>query len=207
MLPSAQLPLVSARPAAGIEASYQLTILSASPLQLLPLPAIKTVVLPGRWAADTAGGCDLHDSWPTNPMYRLSLQRRERVAIRVLRPHGTWRSGTSLTEMVGFYVLALPPDSRSHEVKTLYEQMRSVKVYESTFHPMMEAADTVELDGGREYVIVPCTFSPGVKASFQLAVSGDQDFGLEPLPPPRKPHPPPSASASMRSLRRTDTFR
>lgn len=155
-----------------------MTVLSSVPLQLLPLPAIKTIVLPGRWTKTSAGGCDLHATWPTNPRYRLLLERSERCQVRVLRPNSSWTKGKSINEMVGFYVLKQWQEKGKTKP---YDAMRSAIVYESTFHPMMEASDTVELLGGQEYIVVPCTFAPATKAAFQLALSADQDFLLEPL--------------------------
>jgi len=181
------LLLVPSTSAPGVAAPFQLMLLSQTPLQLLPLPAIKTVAVTGRWRGAAAGGCDLHASWARNPMYRLVLQRRERVRISVVRPAGGWRAGKQLSEMVGFYVLRSPRLGRSGA--ELHEDLRRAVVYESTFAPMAEATEPVEVFGGEAYLVIPCTFAPGVAAEFRLSVSADQDFELEPLelPSPAKP--------------------
>ena len=41
---------------------------------------------------------------------------------------------------------------------------------------------TPPLPGGLSYVIIPCTFDPGSQASFEMLVSSDDPFTLEPLP-------------------------
>jgi hypothetical protein len=53
--------------------------MSGVPLELVPLPELKTVVLQGEWREDCAGGCDLHPTWKKNPRYLLALSAAART--------------------------------------------------------------------------------------------------------------------------------
>mmetsp|Transcript_4340 Transcript_4340/g.11784 ORF Transcript_4340/g.11784 Transcript_4340/m.11784 type:complete len:896 (-) Transcript_4340:395-3082(-) len=73
--PSTPYVLIPALAHPGLEAPFELSILSGVPVELVPLPELKTIVLQGSWRAETAGGCDLHPTWRKNPRFLLALQQ------------------------------------------------------------------------------------------------------------------------------------
>ena len=60
---------------AGVEAPFELRIMSGVPVELVPLPEVKCVVVQGEWGADSSGGCDLNPVWRKNPRYMLVLSQ------------------------------------------------------------------------------------------------------------------------------------
>jgi len=73
MDPEVPYLIVPSLSAKGIECPYELRLFSSAPLELLPQPDAPNLSLVGGWDAATAGGCDLHASWTTNPAYWLAL--------------------------------------------------------------------------------------------------------------------------------------
>ncbi|KAF5833132.1 hypothetical protein DUNSADRAFT_10650 [Dunaliella salina] len=81
----------------GLEAPFELSILSGVPVELVPLPELKTIVLQGSWRAETAGGCDLHPTWRKNPRFLLALQKP--CSLRAIVAESTFvTSHTNSTE-------------------------------------------------------------------------------------------------------------
>lgn len=98
--PSAHLPLALSMPApkspphhharhgmnAGVDAPFELRLMSSAPLELVPLPETQTVHLPGEWGPETSGGCDVNPLWwKRNPKFHVimpSFGRVRRVAGR-----------------------------------------------------------------------------------------------------------------------------
>lgn len=61
--------------AAGVEAPFELRIMSAVPVELVPLPEVKCVVAQGEWGQETSGGCDINPVWRKNPRWLLVLSK------------------------------------------------------------------------------------------------------------------------------------
>ena len=64
--------------APGIEAPFELRVISATPVELVPLPDSPTVTLNGQWTEDSAGGCNLCATWRQNPKYLLTVQHKNK---------------------------------------------------------------------------------------------------------------------------------
>lgn len=60
---------------AGVEAPFELRIMSAVPVELVPLPEVKCVASQGEWGPETSGGCDLNPLWKKNPRYLFVLSQ------------------------------------------------------------------------------------------------------------------------------------
>lgn len=63
---------------AGVEAPFELTLLSSQPLELCELPRQCTMRHAGSWGEGTSGGSNLHTSWLHNPAFTLQLERKAR---------------------------------------------------------------------------------------------------------------------------------
>lgn len=53
--------------------------MSGVPLELVPLPEMQVAQLAGEWAADSAGGCNVHPQWRRNPKFYLIMNSAGRV--------------------------------------------------------------------------------------------------------------------------------
>ena len=62
----------------GVEAPFELRVISATPVELVPLPDSPTVTLHGQWTEDSAGGCNLNATWRQNPKYLLTVQHKNK---------------------------------------------------------------------------------------------------------------------------------
>lgn len=63
----------------GIEAPFELRIMSAVPVELVPLPEVKCMVLHGEWNSLNSGGCDMSPLWKKNPRYLLVLSSKAKI--------------------------------------------------------------------------------------------------------------------------------
>ena len=61
------------------KAPFEVRIMSSVPVELVPLPEVKALVLPGEWADASAGGCDMHPTWRKNPRFLLELHQANKV--------------------------------------------------------------------------------------------------------------------------------
>ncbi|KAJ9524597.1 hypothetical protein QJQ45_024188 [Haematococcus lacustris] len=164
---------------AGLEAPFELRLMSAVPLQLVPLPEVKSSVLQGEWRHETAGGCDLHPSWRKNPRYLLCLSQQTRTRISLMRSrqgHSVAtprRRSAGVQDMIGFYIIRA-----ADEQGTLKGELRSLVLAESTFVTTDDNVLEYDLQGGQPFVIIPCTYAPGRIGHFTLAVQAAHDFDL-----------------------------
>ncbi|KAG2449615.1 hypothetical protein HYH02_005148 [Chlamydomonas schloesseri] len=159
----------------GTEAPYELRLMSAVPLELVPLPEMQTMQLAGEWTAETAGGCNVNPLWRRNPKFHIVLATFGRVRITLARAPGK-KPRHPVDDMLGLYILrAAGPDG---EIKG---DPRRAVVAESTFMPQPDTTAEYELNGGCHYVIMPCTYGPGRTGRFSLAVSSATGFQLRSL--------------------------
>ncbi|GLI63404.1 hypothetical protein VaNZ11_006368 [Volvox africanus] len=159
----------------GVEAPYELRLMSGVPLELVPLPEMQSVQLPGEWTAETAGGCNVNPLWRRNPKYHIVLTSFGRVRITLSRVPSR-KQRHPVDDMLGLYILrAAGPDG---EVKG---DPRRAIVAESTFVPQPDTTAEYELNGGCHYVIMPCTYGPGRLGRFTLSVSTATSFQFKAL--------------------------
>ena len=133
----------------------------------MPLPEAKSVLLRGQWD-DDSGGCDLHPFWfRRNPRFVLRPHVRTAFTLTLTLP-GRWRRGASLDRMIGFYVLAA-----SDAEGTVAAPGKAICA-EATFVPLASTSLRCELAptaATPTYVVVPCTYGPGVACAFRLSIS------------------------------------
>ncbi|KAG2495537.1 hypothetical protein HYH03_006480 [Edaphochlamys debaryana] len=159
----------------GVEAPYELRLMSAVPLELVPLPEMQSVQLAGEWTPESAGGCNVNPLWRRNPKFHICLNSFGRVRITLSRSRPP-RIPHPVDDMLGIYILrAAGPEG---EIKG--DPKRAV-VAESTFVPQPDTTAEYELNGGCHYVIMPCTYGPGRTGRFTLAVSSATAFTFRSL--------------------------
>lgn len=161
--------------AEGLEAPFELRIMSAVPVELVPLPEVKCSVLHGEWNHGNSGGNDMSPLWKKNPRYLFVLSNHAKVKIALSRPSRGKKAPalSSVDDMIGFNILQC--SDPTGEIKG---DLRRAKVFESTFAPTTEIAAEVELRGGQAYVIMPCTFGPDRFGKYSLTVTAAIDFEL-----------------------------
>ena len=174
LLPDKPYLLVPSTAAPAVEGAFELRLLSSVVLELVPLPETKVISLAGAWTS-TSGGCDLNAFWfKRNPRYVLVPQEPLTVTITLTR-HGSWKRGTSLDRMIGFYVVAAEDTAGN-----VTQPSKAVKT-ETSFVPLAHVSLTYELrmsDTTPAFVIVPCTYGQGCAGQFQLSVSASAAFTL-----------------------------
>lgn len=79
------LPRPVAQVGAGVEAPFEVRIMSGVPIELVPLPEVKCVVVNGEWKDDSSGGCDIHPLWKKNPRFLLVMSGQGRARITLTR--------------------------------------------------------------------------------------------------------------------------
>lgn len=60
----------------GVEAPFELRLLSDYPLELVPLPPVISVAHRGRWGSGNSGGSNLNKTWASNPRFLLQLSKK-----------------------------------------------------------------------------------------------------------------------------------
>eukprot|EP00879_Flechtneria_rotunda_P018925 GHRR01019864.1.p1 GENE.GHRR01019864.1~~GHRR01019864.1.p1 ORF type:complete len:328 (+),score=133.17 GHRR01019864.1:1233-2216(+) len=162
----------------GVQAPYELRLFSSQPLELVPMPEVQCVSHTGAWTAGSAGGCNLHQSWITNPAYLLQLPAKTTCRICLARSTGNWPRNQSLRAMIGFYIIrAAPPRGQQHTVTSL----KQLQLYESAFVPMATCEEEVDLPGNMPLLLVPCTYASGVRGKFVVSVTASSSFSFEAL--------------------------
>lgn len=179
--PEAPYLVVPCLASAGLEAPFELRIMSGVPVELVPLPEEKCITLQGEWKEGNSGGCDLSPVWKRNPRYILAMASHAKVKItvtRLVRGSGGANGGTLKTpvvlgvdDMVGFYVLKA--SEPTGEVKG---DLRQAIIFESTFTTTPENAAEVDLVGGQAYVIMPCTYGQKRMGKFTLGLVAAVDY-------------------------------
>lgn len=112
-------------------------------------------VVHSQWLGDTAGGCRNHAAtFPNNPQFTLMSSITDRpTPVLCLLTQATPASGVS--HPIGWYAI-----NQSGKIDAKGAFQGNVEVH-SQFALQPDSAP---------YVIVPCTFSPGLEADFTLAV-------------------------------------
>ena len=94
---------------AGVEAPFELRIMSSVPVELVPLPEVKCMVVQGEWGKDTSGGCDLNPVWRKNPRYLLVLSQPARPRCVMC---GMQAERLQMPYLVGILMLCSVPSFR-----------------------------------------------------------------------------------------------
>ena len=129
----------------------------------------QSAVAHGEWAGQSAGGCPNYDSVSSNPQFLLSISRPVNVVLTLTQ--GDRRVGADTDQWahatIGMYVCYASSRMRSRN-----EVHRRKVTSTGTFHCAREATIKCSLEmkdhGKTEFVILPCTFDPGVEAKFTV---------------------------------------
>jgi hypothetical protein len=175
LMPETPYVIVPSLAAPGSQAPFQLTAYSSTDMVLSAFRDTATVTLPGAWEEATCGGCDLHDSWKSNPRFVLSVAETGVFRIALSEPGKRWKRNAPLDKMIGFYVLQAEREDGNVPIE------KKACLVETPFMPMNEVVEELELqyEPGCVYVIVPCTYAPGKQADFRLSVTAEVPFNLE----------------------------
>tara|TARA_B110001452_G_scaffold226799_1_gene201397 strand:+ start:78 stop:953 length:876 start_codon:yes stop_codon:yes gene_type:complete len=172
-------------------ARFVLEISSDSLVELTPIAPSRQRVLRGAWRSESCGGSHMEGTnWSANPQFALRLAAPGEVTIALKRPYRAWRAQIqdfSMEAMQAIYVLLGKPGGEP--IRGVDRRVAgSVKVVSQTAYvPFNEVSTTLRLaprPDGAPYLIMPATFSPGMKGPFSLGVSADVDFELVALPDP-----------------------
>jgi calpain-7 len=169
----------------GVEAPFELRLLSSYPIELVPLPAVQTVSYFGAWDAATAGGSNLHASWVNNPAYLMHLPSAGTCKLSLCCIGRSSRAAGSqpLSDMLGFYVIraARAPSAAAGRRMSTAGALKQAQLFESAFLPADSCEAELQLPAGM-LLLVPCTFGPGVVGRFSLSVmagAAGAGFSLE----------------------------
>ena len=135
----------------------------------------------GSWSLpNLAGGCPKHASWPQNPQYRLIPKGTEKQSCEIKLsctaklPIGFIVLRSTASDVGGRKAMAAKLVSKDVCAKTKWKAEKSMSI----------SCAIPPLPAGQAYIVLPCTFDPGSQASFELFVSSDEPFTLEPLQEP-----------------------
>eukprot|EP00455_Lapot_gusevi_P042505 TRINITY_DN504_c0_g1_i3.p1 TRINITY_DN504_c0_g1~~TRINITY_DN504_c0_g1_i3.p1 ORF type:complete len:149 (-),score=33.52 TRINITY_DN504_c0_g1_i3:133-579(-) len=114
---------------------------------------------PGEWRGVNAGGCRNYDTWSNNPQYVLITSQRTNAFVTVCQSDMSDcnEEGVSASQLhpIGVYVINKDGDT----------------VAKAPFTHSPEVSCELELDEhGSPYLMIPCTFEPGMEAKFTLTV-------------------------------------
>jgi len=147
-----------------ISGSFQLSVHSSAPIYLKPLPksgSWQQSFIDGVWKGPTAGGCRNNGSWGNNPQFELILQQKEPIQRLVLILS---QEASSAMAAIGFYVISC----QSGQI-----------VGKGTFMLAPEVYCELDVDVSTgPYIVIPCTFDPGIEANFTLTVFSRHGAGL-----------------------------
>jgi hypothetical protein len=158
----------------GIEAPFELRLLSSYPIELVPLPSVQSISHFGAWDAATAGGSNLHTSWINNPAYLMRLSSSMACRISLTRIGRSSRTAGSqpLSDMLVFYVIeaARPNTAAGSRHAPLAAALKQAQLFEYAFLPADSFEAELQLPAG-VLLLVPCTFGPGVVGRYSLSVT------------------------------------
>lgn len=143
---------------ASRETQYHISIYSEKAVEVVELPAKKSVSLNGRWIMEsTAGGCTNHRAtFMTNPQFLLQCSESNTADILLAQ------SGSKTIEPIGIYVFAAHSETRL-TVPTKIIQRPS---------EMLEASSvstSLNVDALESYILMPTTIDPA-ETDFTITV-------------------------------------
>ena len=132
----------------------------------------------GAWAGTSAAGCCKHSEWRSNPCVLLTLPRAAHVFVLLSQPDPRLAHDGKAAASIGFLatsLTALRPRGR-----------RAPKAAEMVLRGLpFRAERDVGSDSGAAplpagtYVLVPCTYEPGMEAEFEVEVRSSGPCVLE----------------------------
>jgi hypothetical protein len=144
--------------------SFQLSVHSNSPIYLKPLPSRarwSQFFVDGAWKGLSAGGCRNNASWGNNPQFELILPSREPIQRIVIVLS---QEASSAMAAIGFYVISC-------------QTGQIVGKGSFMLAPEVHSELDIEIATG-PYIVIPCTFDPGIESSFTLSVLSKEGASL-----------------------------
>eukprot|EP01102_Stenamoeba_stenopodia_P016279 TRINITY_DN566_c1_g6_i1.p1 TRINITY_DN566_c1_g6~~TRINITY_DN566_c1_g6_i1.p1 ORF type:complete len:626 (-),score=92.89 TRINITY_DN566_c1_g6_i1:58-1860(-) len=138
---------------------------------------LNTTTVKGEWsiAKKSAGGCINHHTWRTNPQYFLFASKPATAIIWIVQsPEDNKRQFD-----IGFYVLCR---EESEDIRKRKITLTSSEIVgKGIFQKSKEVAIKLDLEAGKSYVIIPCTYLPQQETTFVLNIATEfsQDWNLE----------------------------
>ncbi|XP_049848970.1 serine/threonine-protein kinase 4 homolog B-like [Schistocerca gregaria] len=172
----------------GHIATFTLTCVSErDTFSLEPIPELWSRALHGHWTPELSGGCINYVDWVQNPTYQLlvkkqitftviiSTRKNKSPSLRRRPPQPT----TKQPIFIGFYIFKRHPTIHNYlSISQLIAQTKA-------FIKRKEIIGVVSLKPGN-YVLLPCTFSPGVCSEFVVSLYSTQNcLSLLPMHSPQ----------------------
>ena len=161
---------------------------------MLPEGFGRPATVRGAWAGTSAGGCPNFETTANNPQFILSITRPTDIVLTLTQTDRRVGAGQDdwSHASIGMYVCstARGVGSRgSGRLRSRHEVHRNRVAGTKTFSHSREATIKCSLDmrehGTTRYVLLPCTFDPGVEAEFTIrafVAEGQPAVGLEAVP-------------------------
>jgi hypothetical protein len=155
-----------------IYGAFSLSLRSEAAITLMPLPTAskwQNANLSDGWRGANAGGCRNFASWASNPQYVLNVNgytpEPTNPVVIVLAQHPKDPSKHSDLVAIGFYVLTSAGNI----------------VGKAAFMVAPEVQFQLPYDRNENcYIIVPCTFEPGIERTFDLVAYSQLEVELNP---------------------------
>lgn len=162
---------------AGEERNWTLTISSSEEVRAVPFSSksnnwhIKTIK--DSWTDETAGGCKNNASFVDNPQYLIRVDKDDTPLRVLLLQHELESFDTISTYLIR------TQDGDGKQVKLSKIDNKDI-VCKGEFGSDTESYVTTKLSQGN-YVLIPCTFDKGQKASYELNIYSTSTFSVEEL--------------------------
>jgi hypothetical protein len=122
-----------------------------------------------RWTKLTAGGCSNSPSWRLNPQYKLVINEADTVLIMLAQPEQRTRQKKPYAH-IGLYLARSTPASDFRKLTLSPTDLISGNRFVDSREFTMEQS----LESG-EYIMIPCTFLPGIELPFYLTTYSNTD--------------------------------
>ena len=132
----------------------------------------------GAWRGPaSSGGCPKFETWPNNPQFLLKSSAATEVTITLAY------SGAEKLP-IGFVVMLGEGSSRKTKLRGKDDIQQK-----TNWKRVTSVSSTVALQPNQQYIVLPCTFDPGLEGEFELTAAADAALELTPLPdaPPVAP--------------------
>ena len=132
----------------------------------------------GAWRGPaSSGGCPKFETWPNNPQFLLKSSAATEVTITLAY------SGAEKLP-IGFVVMLGEGSSRKTKLRGKDDIQQK-----TNWKRVTSVSSTVALQPNQPYIVLPCTFDPGLEGEFELTAAADAALELTPLPdaPPVAP--------------------
>jgi len=136
----------------------------------------------GEWKGESAAGCANHANWLNNPQYALRiLKPNTKIFVNLSQPDLRYVLKKSLAAInkeydpIGLYVLKAK-DLKYRKKSSLPDE----RVATSTITTVRDLSYEFTIPPG-DYVVVPCTFTPGIQLKFGLCLYSSQPVEMREL--------------------------